>query len=66
MTGVDALFYDVYTHIAELNLADIGLDVEWYDVDVTTDDEDRWGQSRSYFSLPIYRLPIAKMKDLSV
>lgn len=62
--ATNALFYDVYTHISELNLADIGLDVQWSDVDVTTDEEERWGQSREYFNLPIYRLPIAKMKDM--
>jgi len=60
---VDALFYDVYTRISDLNLADIGLDVEWSDVDITTDEEERWGKSREYFTMPIYRLPIAKMKD---
>lgn len=61
--ATNALFYDVYTRISDLNLADIGLDVEWSDVDVTTDEEERWGKSREYFTMPIYRLPIAKMKD---
>ncbi|TEB38217.1 arginine methyl transferase [Coprinellus micaceus] len=65
--ATNALFYDVYTHISELHLADIGLDVEWSDVDVSTDDgEDRWGQSREYFNLPIYRLPVARMRDMSL
>jgi protein arginine N-methyltransferase 2 len=48
-----------------MHLANIGLDVEWSDVDVTMDDEDRWGKSREYFTLPTYRLPIAKMKALA-
>ncbi|EDQ99484.1 arginine methyl transferase [Laccaria bicolor S238N-H82] len=60
--ATNALFYDVYTHIAELHLAEVGFDVEWSDVDVTsTFEEDRWGKSREYFTLPFYRLPIAKM-----
>jgi protein arginine N-methyltransferase 2 len=57
---LDALFYDVYTRLAELHLADIGADVEWSDIEVV-DSEDRWGESRQYFRLPLYRLPIGKM-----
>lgn len=63
LTIIDALFYDVYTHLSELHLAEIGLDVEWRDLDVTpSSSEARWGQTREYFSLPIYRLPIGMMK----
>lgn len=62
---LDAFFYDIYTHISELHLEGIGLEVTWSDVDVTFDAKDgRWGDSREYFTLPIYRLPIAKMKAL--
>lgn len=61
----DAFFYDIYTRISELHLADIGLDVTWADVDVSFDDkEGRWDESREYFSLPLYRLPIGKMKAM--
>lgn len=60
----DPSFYDVYTHISELHLANVGIDVDWSDIDVSHDiEEDRWGQSREYFSLPIYRLPIGRMKQ---
>jgi len=59
---LDAFFYDVYTHISELHLISIGLEVEWSDVDVASEDKDRWGQRREYFSLPIYRLPLGRMK----
>lgn len=62
----DALFYDVYTRISEIHLDGVGLDVEWSDVDVTfQDEEDRWAQSREYFSLPLFRLPIAKFKSVA-
>jgi len=58
------LFYDVYTRLSELHLADVGVDVAWSDVDVSAPkDEERWGDTRKYFSLPIYRLPIARLKD---
>lgn len=59
--SLDAFFYDIYTHISELHLVSVGLEVEWSDVDVAAND-DRWGRSREYFSLPIYRLPLGRMK----
>ncbi|KAG6869133.1 hypothetical protein C0993_001698 [Termitomyces sp. T159_Od127] len=54
--ATNALFYDVYTHIAELHLSEVGIDVQWFDVDVSYDasKENRWGNSRNYFSLPLY------------
>ncbi len=60
----DPLFYDVYTHVSELHLADVGVDVEWRDVDVS-DGKDRWGKTRQYFNLPLYRLPVGRMGILS-
>lgn len=52
-------------HISELHLGSIGLEVAWSDLDVSFGAKDgRWGDSREYFTLPIYRLPIAKMKAL--
>jgi type IV protein arginine methyltransferase len=60
----DALFYDVYTHVSDLHLAEVGMDVEWSDVDVFDNSEQRWGQTREYFSRRLYRLPIAKMRTL--
>ncbi|KAK7053335.1 Arginine N-methyltransferase 2 [Paramarasmius palmivorus] len=60
--ATNALFYDVYTHLSEVHLAEIGVDIEWHDVDVGYDgDNDRWGQTRQYFTLPLYRLPIGQM-----
>ncbi|KDQ21143.1 hypothetical protein BOTBODRAFT_25572 [Botryobasidium botryosum FD-172 SS1] len=54
-------FYDVYTNLAELHLSDIGLKTSWSDVDVHAGAEHRWGKTRDYFSLPLYRLPICEM-----
>ncbi|KAF9268947.1 arginine methyl transferase [Marasmius fiardii PR-910] len=59
------LFYDVYTHLSELHLAEIGLDVEWHDVHVNDESKDRWGKTRQYFSAPIYRLPVGSLRNLS-
>jgi type IV protein arginine methyltransferase len=61
----DALFHDVYTRLSDLHLADIGVEVEWSDVDITQgDDEERWGNTRKYFAIPIYRLPVGKMRAM--
>jgi len=59
--ATNALFYDVYTHLSELHLADVGIDVEWHDVDVFEEDSDRWGNTREYFAQRLYRLPVGKM-----
>lgn len=60
----DVLFYDVYSRLSELHLAEVGLDVAWSDLDVSAQkDEERWGETRKYFSLPIYRLPEAWLKE---
>lgn len=66
MQAQDLLFYDVYTHIAELHLSEVGLDVQWHDVDVSNEDgeNNRWGSSREYFTVPIYRLPIGTMAHM--
>ena len=58
----DALFYDVYTHLSDLHLADVGVDVKWSDVYIQHEDVDRWGKTREYFSVPIYRLPVGRMR----
>ncbi|KAF9450430.1 arginine methyl transferase [Macrolepiota fuliginosa MF-IS2] len=63
--ATNPLFYDVYTYIAEHHLSDIGLDVQWSEVDVRPKKYgERWGKSREYFTVPIYRLPIAYLSGL--
>jgi len=62
--ATNVLFYDVYTHLSELHLAEVGLDIDWSDLDVSAQkDEERWGETRKYFSLPIYRLPVVWLKE---
>jgi len=62
--ATNALFYDVYTRLSDLHLADIGVDVDWSDVDVTHTNKDRWGKTREYFTMPIYRLPEGRMRAM--
>ncbi|KAJ8058393.1 hypothetical protein OCU04_012583 [Sclerotinia nivalis] len=54
--------YDVYTKVAELDLCDAGLDVEWTEVEVEElggEGEGEWkGVRRRYWVLDKYRLPI--------
>ncbi|KAH8080253.1 S-adenosyl-L-methionine-dependent methyltransferase [Cristinia sonorae] len=57
-------FYDVYTHVSDLHLADIGINVDWSDVDVVEGKQDRWNETRKYFSVRTYRLPIGKMRGM--
>ena len=65
----DALFYDVYSNVVELHLSDIGLATTWSDMEITQglvgheaqEEYDAWGETRVYFSLPLYRLPICRM-----
>lgn len=60
----DSLFYDVYTRLSDLHLTEIGVDVEWSDLDVTQGEEERWGKTREYFAMPIYRLPVGRMRTM--
>lgn len=61
----DALFYDVFTNIAELHLSQVKISMTWSDVFVgdETEEESRWKRSREYFSLPLYRLPVGKLVE---
>jgi len=59
--ATNALFYDVYTHLAELHLAELGIDLEWGDVDVARQEGERWGNTQGYFSMRLYRLPVGRV-----
>lgn len=49
----------VYTSVSEMHLKDMGLQTQWYNVDVPDGGEVRWeGVVRRYWDLPTYRLPI--------
>ena len=59
--NADPTIYDVYTQVAELHLQEIGLQTKWFDVEVGPSVQARWGETREYFTLPIYRLPICSL-----
>lgn len=60
--------YDVYTRVVEMDLSEVGMSVEWEDVDVgqevagVKEGEGEWkGVRRRYWVLDKYRLPICKL-----
>lgn len=61
--ATNALFYDVYSRVSECHLSNIGAHVSWSNVRVDGDrDKERWGETRKYFTQPLYHLPIAQLK----
>ncbi|KAI0300992.1 S-adenosyl-L-methionine-dependent methyltransferase [Multifurca ochricompacta] len=61
--AINALFYDVYTHLAELHLAELGIDVDWEDVDVAVQEVAKWNNTREYFTMRLYRLPVGRIRN---
>jgi len=60
--ATNALFYDVYCKVSELHLAELGIDIQWQQLDVSEDvGVDRWGNSREYFTMRLYHLPVGRM-----
>ncbi|PAV18494.1 arginine methyl transferase [Pyrrhoderma noxium] len=64
--ATNALFYDVYTQLSELHLSNVGLSVQWSEVDVIGKDSniDKWNGTRNYFGMRLYRLPVASMSPI--
>lgn len=57
--------YDVYTRVVEMDLAGVGMDVQWVEVEVPIEEglgkegEGEWeGVKRRYWTLDTYRLPV--------
>ncbi|TIB28445.1 hypothetical protein E3P86_03857 [Wallemia ichthyophaga] len=59
--ATNGVFYDVYTRIADMHLEQIGLSAQWEDVPVPELSAVWKGVRRSYWNLPVYKLPIARM-----
>ncbi|KAL7413701.1 S-adenosyl-L-methionine-dependent methyltransferase [Mrakia frigida] len=65
--ATNATFHDVYTSLSALHLREVGVgSVEWYDLRMEEEvKEEVWkGVRRKYWTLPNYRVPIAKMDML--
>ncbi|CAE6471470.1 unnamed protein product [Rhizoctonia solani] len=60
--ATQATFYDVYTKLSALHLEDMALTTTLEDIDVHTAAEGSgaWGETRKYFSLPLYKMPICR------
>ncbi|TIA90312.1 hypothetical protein E3P99_01622 [Wallemia hederae] len=59
--ATNAVFYDVYTRIADLHLDQVGMTAQWDDVAVPELSAVWKGVRRSYWNLPVYKLPVARM-----
>jgi type IV protein arginine methyltransferase len=59
----DTSFYDVYTQLAGFHLGGVGIDVEWEDIDVAMREAIRWGDTRGYFCMRLYRLAVGRMRN---
>lgn len=58
LAGTDKYLHDVACRLAELELVDMGLHVEWKQLEMDKLGDNVWqGIKREYFSLPIYNLP---------
>lgn len=53
-------FYDVYTNILEIELAEFGLEVAFQEMPIETTDEEWKGAKRRYWRLDRYRLPTCR------
>jgi protein arginine N-methyltransferase 2 len=52
----------VYTQLAGFHLGGVGIDVEWEDIDVAMREAIRWGDTRGYFCMRLYRLAVGRMR----
>jgi protein arginine N-methyltransferase 2 len=58
LAATDTFLHDVACRICELDLCDIGFQVEWTKIEMDKLGDAVWkGIKREYFSLPIYNLP---------
>lgn len=61
--GRQPFLYDVFQRVLEIELMDMGWNVEWEEHQLTLLNEKTYEQvKRPYYSLPAYRLPICKWK----
>jgi len=60
--ATNAVFSNVYTELVELHLGELGMKMKWYDVPVLSEESDVWGKTVVYFDLPLYKMPICRMK----
>ncbi|CBQ70822.1 related to RMT2-protein-arginine N-methyltransferase [Sporisorium reilianum SRZ2] len=59
--ATNALFYDVYTRIAELDLRDIGLSTHWHSLTPAIREEEWAGVKQKYWQLERYHCPVCRL-----
>ena len=60
-------FHDVYTSLSALHLREVGIGhVDWHDLRMDEEvTEEVWkGVRRKYWTLPNYRVPVARMEEM--
>ncbi|KAJ3096002.1 hypothetical protein HDU96_000922 [Phlyctochytrium bullatum] len=63
LAGTNPFFHAVSCAVAEADLDEIGLSTETVEIPMEKLGDEVWqGVARSYFSLPVYRLPICRLK----
>ncbi|EJU02680.1 S-adenosyl-L-methionine-dependent methyltransferase [Dacryopinax primogenitus] len=60
--ATNAVFYDVASRLAEIHLLKLGLSTHWVQVWVKADVLEAWYDSRQYFKLEWYKLPICSLR----
>ncbi|KAJ3051903.1 hypothetical protein HK097_007091 [Rhizophlyctis rosea] len=62
LAGTNQFFHDVACRMVELDLAEMGIETEWVEVDVGKLGDNVWqGMRRKYWSLNGYRLPVCRL-----
>ena len=60
--GHNIFFHDVYCRVAELDLNDIGINVDYVPIEFAPPADEEWtGVKRPYWCLGKYNLPICKL-----
>lgn len=64
LAGTNPFFYDVLTRVAEVDLREIGLETEWFEMKPAVTEETWNGVKRKYWTLETYRLPLSRMQRM--
>jgi protein arginine N-methyltransferase 2 len=62
LAGTQKVYHEVACRVAECDLVEMGLEVQWEEIPLSLTDEDWHGLERRYFTLDTYRLPICRFQ----
>jgi protein arginine N-methyltransferase 2 len=64
LAGTNAFFHDVYNHIADMDLKDIGLDIKYDKIPIDEIGDEVWKDAaRVYYNLKTYDFPTCRLFD---